>query len=338
MSLSVEGASGIIQNATQTVETVGAVSQVLEAFNKLKDQVMPGNELENLMKEVDDRNNHTSKEGALIIGEIKTLTMTAMDKYHRSTGTIYGWCDTASQLLKIYVKLFNQNDKNTTALKQDILDKVLSGGINKMNEAQTVLQNCSENFNQAAGKFIALETLLVHQSNERKNLSGTQTIAACRKACAIAAVAIFTPFVAIYLLNSAVRESSTRAEMESLQRESTKYFLEKVKIAISDIDDKKKKLADEIRVIEDLKSHNNITNVIMPYHSNEERSGIVLRVIKQLIDQCDVYCNRHSNKNNYIGHCHLRLRDIVIVLLYMILCISLFCFDFYSQILKNFVF
>lgn len=336
MSQAVEEASDIVQNSNQLVERLGAVSQVLDTFNKWKDQVVPGSELENTMKELRRCCNDTSKESALLIGEIKTLTMTAMDKYHYSMVTIYGWCGTVSQLLKIYLKLLNQHDEQNTALGQDILDKVLSGGIEKMNEAQIVLRNCSENFNQAAGKFIALKAMLLHQCEEQHNLSTLEMITTGGNICLTAVTALTFPLVSLILFKSLVEGSSKRAEMESLQKKST-YFLAKVENANIDIDFVKKKLAGEVRIIEDLKSHTYVTTVIMPHQCNTACSKIVIAAIKELIDQCNAYRKRYNKENSDPQVNNLRLRDIVFVLLYIIFFICNFCLDFYLFFLALFL-
>lgn len=259
-----------------------AASNALATYEQLAGQRIPQNTLLDVIKEMERYCIDFTDESASLIGEIKTLTMTALDKYHRSTEIIYGWCGTASNLLNIYIEtesgsfirsflnLFINTDEKVAKSQRDILITVLSDGKVKMNMAQDTLESSSESFNQAVGKLAALQIRLGRYSNDRWNVWMAKFASAHVNVfmAAIQALLMARAVSIIYLVALFVQGGAPTflAQMASCQRMLTDVN-RSVKKGNMGIDSLKKMVRKEVRIIEELKTQIDTTNYILPQES-----------------------------------------------------------------------
>ncbi|KAJ6649186.1 Hemolysin E, chromosomal, partial [Pseudolycoriella hygida] len=101
-----------------------------------------------------------SNESAQLVGEVKTLIKNAKDNYSSATRCVYEWCELTTQLLQIYIDLFDERISKTYEAQRELLVKVLDDGYTKMSAGQSELEQCASNFNKAAGRLATLNTTL----------------------------------------------------------------------------------------------------------------------------------------------------------------------------------
>lgn len=301
----------------QVVPTSDAVGTIKQALASTKNFLVdfaeingakPYQKLEDVIKEMESHCNGISRETASLIAEVKTLTMTATDKYKSSTMKIDAWCGTASQLLEAYMNPFNEsflrkifrfNDEKAKA-KRDILIKVLSNGLEEMNAALDTLKNCSESFDQAAGKLTVLRNELHLAFGERwKRLQSTFfesqiSLLATGAAFIIAgeAIAVACIVVAGCHIGGATQLLTKLVSYKKMFKDLTGN----VTNASIELNGIKEMFLDEMSIIEDLKAQIDATNFML---SKETLHEEVFPLIKELIRQCNEYRNRKKHSKNF---------------------------------------
>ncbi len=92
----------VVKNAIETAD--GA----LDLYNKYLDQVIPWQTFDETIKELSRFKQEYSQAASVLVGDIKTLLMDSQDKYFEATQTVYEWCGVATQLLAVYILLFDE--------------------------------------------------------------------------------------------------------------------------------------------------------------------------------------------------------------------------------------
>lgn len=290
------------QAAVDTTKgAIEAADKAIDLYNKVLDQIIPWEEFEKTIKELNRYQDQYSKESAELVGQIKTLILESQDKYFASTQVIYEWCATSSELLKAYITLFQEYDERKATAQKAILLKVLGDGIGKMTKSQDALQKSSESFNSAAGKLVALNAQLSNDFSDKSLFFQNQVDKLRKEAYGGAAGGIIAgPFglIVSYSIAAGVVEGKLVPALKA-KLDSVKTFFENLKTTITSAADEitktKDKLKDEVSVIGTMKSQTETTQLYVEY--DDMMLSLLKDAATKLIAQCAAYQKRHGKKN-----------------------------------------
>lgn len=275
-------------------EGIETMDEALEIYHKNLDKVVPWSELEKTIEKLDEFRKDYSTEASKLIGEIKTKMMNGMDSYFGATQSVYEWCTYSIGVLGVYKKMYigkmNQSKFN---VQRELLLKVLQAGIDQMEEGKDSLMKCSGEFNNSAGDLTSLNHRLESDFQEKSEYFQRQLFRIRLTAYGSAA-----PFG---LLGLAIAAGVTQGKiipelkkkMESLQK-FYKASTDLVTNAFKDIDETKKKLEDEIKVMGDLKSKTKETKTYVEMDNEEAMKEFIVEAVDELIKHCKEYRERHQ--------------------------------------------
>jgi hemolysin E len=285
---------------TTVKDGLEAGEKALDLYNKVLDQVIPWKTFEETIKELTKYEKDYSTKAGQLVGKTKTLLLNSRDEYLKATQSVYEWCAVASKLLEAYLTLFTNYDKDKARAQKNILLKVLGDGVTKMTAAQESLHTSSTSFNEAAGFLSALRTQLQNDFSEGSSYYEQQVDKLRKEAYGGAAAGLVAgPFglVISYSIAAGVVEGKLIPEMKA-KFEEVKAFFEHIQQIVSqtdkDITDAKVKLAEEIRVIGDVKTDTETTELYVEY--DDLMLNLLKKSARDLIDKCQMYMDRHRTR------------------------------------------
>jgi len=146
-------AAGETTIAKEGIETL---EKGLDLYRKHLVKIIPWEEFNKITAELNEHLSDSTKAAALI-GEIKSKLMAAMDAYLRETQNIYEWCGMVMDLLVPYKSLFDgEMNQEIYSNQRDIIAKVLTEGIAKMQSGKENFSTILTSFNRAYGKVVEL--------------------------------------------------------------------------------------------------------------------------------------------------------------------------------------
>ena len=288
-------------SAKQIMDTIkkriDTADKFLESYDRLKDRVIPWNEFNETLVELDKYRKDYSIESATLIGGIKTTMMNGMDAYFSASQNVYEWAGVATPLLNIYIKLFNQHTEEKAQTQRTLLLKVLDDSIAKMTEARKELERSSACFNEAGGQLESLNIRFDAEFDEKSEFVKTKIFQV--KMSAYTSGALFgTPgvlLVKFYVLKKLIPPLMKKLKSIEKFYKDTKT---KVDNAAENIEKIKATLKTEIKHIGDLKVQTENTKSYINVDEIPEMRDDVIKSVQSLITHCDAYRKRHNGKTD----------------------------------------
>lgn len=273
-------------------EGIEVANQALDLYSKVLDRIVPWEQFEKTLNELEHYRKDFTQESADLLGEIKTHLMHGMDAYFRSTQSVFEWAGFAANLLETYIKLFAQNDASKSESQKKLLVKVLVNGIERMTLAQGELDNSSASFNVAAGKLTSLNHRLETEFDSKSGFY-QDTLSVLRHGGVI--FEIIGHISPIGKVGDLVVNKVLVPELDK-KFQSIKFFYDETKSRVAkaydDITETKEKLRDEIRVIGEFKIRTDETYTYVDM--DQDLKDMAIDVASKLIVQCREYRERHS--------------------------------------------
>lgn len=286
-----------------TKEGIETITKTLDLYQKVLDKIVPWEEYEKTVRELDRFRNEYSNESAQLVGEVKTLIKNAEDHYFSATQTIYEWCSLAEKLLAIYLDLFNKRTSTTYEAQRALLISVLDAGLKKMTDGQAKLEQCSMNFNNVAGKLTTLHTRLSNDFDSKSSYFQGQ-VDKIRKDAYLGAISgiCLGPFGLIisYSVAAGIVEGKLIPELVKKLKEVEKFFStlhSTIDKTNGDIDATKGKLRDEVKNIGVLKVKTEATKILIPNDQLDALRDTIMESVNNLIAQCKEYQKSHGKKS-----------------------------------------
>lgn len=284
-------------------EGIDAVNSALGLFNKVLDQIIPWNTFEGTIKKLDRYREDYSNESAEIVGEIKASIADAVDKYFSATQCIYEWCSLASQLLTVYLQLFDERDEEIFQGQKLFLIKILDDGAAKMSDGQTKLEDSTTSFNILKGKLVTLHSRLTNEFDSQSTYfqSKVNQISTEFYRDVVANSIVHGPFGLFFLHDAAagVIEEIIIAELK-LKLDQIKKNFEDLQMlvnkAVFDIDSTKDQLKDKIVYFRELNIQAEESRMFIPFDDLDSFRDNTIESVNKLIVQCNEYQERHGKE------------------------------------------
>lgn len=277
----------IYELASQVVDSTGLV---LNLYDRVMDRIIPWDNFTDTMQKLNQYRNSYSVESGALVGGITKLMMDAQDAYFESTQSIYEWADLASRLFKAYLRLFTRPSDDKAKVQRSILLTVLGQGEIKLESAKNNLLRSSRNFNDAAGKMVALNSRLNSEYNENNEYVKEQVARIRELHC------IHILWFEIGCESTEFTEDQLCEKLENIQKfhDDLQKALDKAR---RDIEDVKIKLQEEVSVIGELKTAVEAAQAIAVVVTKDaDLIEILKENVQGLITQCDKYQERHGKK------------------------------------------
>lgn len=286
-----------VKTVVETVnEAIESATKALELYDKVVDHVIPWQTFDETVANLTKfQKDYSSKAGELV-GNVKTLLLSSKDEYVKSVQSVFEWSSLSSTLLKTYLKLFENYSAAVAESQKKLVIKVLEEGIKKMAAAQEQLQASSRSFNNASGQLEKLQIQLSNDFSAESSYYQTRVDQIRKEAYAGAAAgAVGGPFGLIisYSIAAGVVEGTMIPALNAKLKE-TKEFVDSVLAAATkasnDIDNAKRTLQEETKVIGEMKTKTEETAIFVEDVNLRE----VMKVAAtELIASCDAYMKRH---------------------------------------------
>jgi hemolysin E len=293
---------------TLAKDAMDAGEQALALYNQVLDQVIPWKTFEQTVESLGKYQKDYSTQAGALVGDVKTLLLTAQDNYLAATQSVFEWCGLSAELLTGYVTLFDNFNANNATAQKSILLKVLGDGVTKMEAAQKSLQQSSQSFNGAAGKLITLNAQLKSDFDQGSSYFDAQ-VAKLRKeaygGAAVGAVAGPLGLIIAYSIAAGVLEGQMIPQLKEGFAKVEKVYSTMtgmVNKAGADIDTAKGKLQAEVKRIGEMKEQTEATRIYV------DLDALMVDTLKtsanRLIAQCKVYRAAHSGGPLLAGLLH----------------------------------
>ncbi len=277
---------------------IQASERALDLYNKAIDQLIPWDEFEKTINNLQQRKEDYSEKAAALVGKVQTLLMDSRDRYRKSVQSVFEWCQTASPLLTGYLDLFKDFDKEKASAQKKILIQVLESGKTKMENAQDSLNQSSMSFNDASGQLTTLNSVLSGDFTQGSAYFEAQVTRIRTEAYGGAAAGvIFGPLglAVSYGIAAGVVEGELVPKLMKQLAEVQATFnalTVLVESAQKNIVEAKEKIANEIRIIGNMKSKTEETELWVEF------DDLMLKQLKEsagsLINSCNEYVKRHT--------------------------------------------
>lgn len=275
--------------------------KALELYNKVLDQIVPWKTFEDTITDLAKYQKDYSTATGALVGEVKTLLLTANDKYLAATQSVFEWCGLTTALLGGYLTLFDNYTAEKANGQKTIVIKVLSEGLTKMDAAQKSLQASSESFNAASGKLITLNVQMKSDFDSGSVYFEAQVDKLRKEAYGGAAVGVLLGPLGLlisYSVAAGVLEGQLIPKLKKGFEEVTKVYEEMTTLVVKadkDISATKAQLQKEIVRIGEMKTQTEATKVFV------DLDGLMVAELKaaanKLIEQCRAYQNSHSGRS-----------------------------------------
>lgn len=284
-----------------TRQGIDAMDRTLALFSKVLDQVVPWQEYENTVKELDRYSNDYSSESAQLVSQIKNVMNSAHDSYYAATQSIYVWCGAARTLLAEYLALAGvpiMVEKNRA-----IFIQVLDLGITKMSAAKDDIDKSSASFNDLSGKLTTIHSRFTNEFDSKSSYFEGKKEQIRKEAYAGAASGIYggpLGLIISYSIAAGVVEGKLIPELVRKLSE-IKSFFDNLKALVDktnvDIDDTKNKLKAEIQHISDMKILTADISDLIDLDNDPIIHDEIKSAANSLISQCEEYQRSHGKSN-----------------------------------------
>lgn len=280
--------------AMETVmKVIDVSSQAMDLFHKVIDQVVPWKTFEATLNQLDEFRSEYSEKAAERVAEVKLYLSQGMTAYYQASKDVYEWCMVVEPMLQKYIDLFDGIDKTKSAQQNNVLVKMLDGGIKEMEEAQEKLGKSSSSFNEAAGHLTILRHQLTSDFNENSEFYAGKISQVRAEGYGISA--IFGPIA--WAIAAGIVEGDLVPRLKAKFKEAKKLY-DNLDVIVSksfeSIDETKSKLNHEIRAIGDLKMQSEELNTYTSIDTVIELRDIVISSAKDLIAKCIAYRSTHT--------------------------------------------
>lgn len=123
-----------------------AIYEALGTYDTKIERLLPWQEFENALNEIDKYRDDFSDDSVSLITKIKMEMMNDIDAHFHASQSIYEWVQFMERQLKIYNILFNNYDAKKSETQMKLLLKVLDSGVTQMNLARLKLEEISSSF------------------------------------------------------------------------------------------------------------------------------------------------------------------------------------------------
>lgn len=276
-----------------TKNGIDALDKALGLYNRQLDHNVPWKMYEETLDELDRHLADYSNDSGHLVGEVKTLIRHAHDSYRSASQNVYDFCGPVKMLLANYLQLFEKPTRDTYEELRAIFIQVLDHGMTKMTAGQVMLERCSMNFKNVAGKV----TTLRRQLNIEFDCKSSFFQAKINQMHVIrGAFGLAFPF--------SIPEDVEAKLLPELQQKMADVlsFFDELKGTIDatnvEIDAAKSGLQDEVKNIGDVKAQKENRTVVPMATGLEALLGGILAPVNSLIAQCHEYEKRHDKENS----------------------------------------
>ncbi len=292
-----------LQQVQQILDT--AINK-MKALEKISESArVPYKELNDAITELESHCSNLSLTIGTLIGEIKTLALSAVSNHRICTRQINTWCGKASDLLQIYLDLSKDHpyDADSVQIQRKTLAKVLADGMQEMGQALQKFEASFFSFDQATGKLATLESALGNEINGKVKwktiLEGFVKIGAFAKSVGfLRSIVTIHNGLMIAVLACAVIGGvyDTFYRINNLG-EMFEILAKNVKTSKLEIAHIKALCDDEMEIIGELNAQTNKVDFLL---SSEILHNKAIPAIESLIELCNQYRENHKNHKNKI--------------------------------------
>lgn len=275
-------------------EGIEMAEQAIDQYQLVLDRVIPWEEFNRTLSELDKYRTEYSVETSTLVGEVKTLMLNGMDAYFSASRNVYEWAGLVTRLLSVYIMLFMQNTRENAEAQKFILLKVLDDGIEKLAASQEELHKSSYSFSEAAGKLVALHTRFGFEFQDKSEFIQTKIKHIRIGAYTGGAVFGIPGVVVAYLVTENMLIPELMRRLKSIEGFYDRIQT-KVDQASRDIERTKRILNNEIHQIGDIKIKTQETKTFVHLDQVKALRDTVIKAVQGLIDKCDEYRERHMN-------------------------------------------
>lgn len=278
-------------------EGIDTADKMMELYNKHIDRIIPWKEFKETLDELNKFRGNYSVESAALIGDIKTLMMDGMDSYFSASQNVFEWAGTVIPHLTMYIKLFDSYSAGIAETQKKLFVDVLSEGEKRMTDAQNDLGKSSSSFNSVAGKLTTLHGRFAVEFDEKSEYFQTKMSEIRLKG--YAGGAWFGP-IGVGIAAAVIEGKLIPEVKANMEKIETFYdtLNGKMQQAFMDIEKTKVNLVGEIQHIGNLKVKTKNANTYISMDEVPELRDMVIKAAQDLINQCEEYRKRHTNKTD----------------------------------------